>query len=186
MKLFGSLTSPFVRHCRIALVDANIEFELIKTDHDTSAKNSPTKRVPYLEDGDVKLYDSTSILQYIRQTQGNPFLSTPQQTDIYALANTVLDTHINLFLLEINGVQDTQNTYLQRQWGRITDTMQMLENTLVSEPNAHDDANIRVLCMLDWVLFRKRGDLSGMPNLQIFYANMYTNDLIKDTDPRNS
>ena len=38
MELFGSYTSPYVRHCRIALLETDTKFSLTETDYDTSAK----------------------------------------------------------------------------------------------------------------------------------------------------
>ena len=47
MKLFGSYTSPFVRHCRIVLAQHQQSYEFIPTDYAQSAQQTPTKRVPY-------------------------------------------------------------------------------------------------------------------------------------------
>ena len=43
------------------------EFEFIETDQSQSAELSPTKKVPFLQDGDIVLSDSSSILKYIRE-----------------------------------------------------------------------------------------------------------------------
>ena len=48
MELFGSYTSPFVRHCRIALLETKTKFSFTETDFETSAKLSPAKKVPFL------------------------------------------------------------------------------------------------------------------------------------------
>lgn len=47
MELFGSYTSPFVRHCRIALLETKTKFSFTETDFETSAKLSPAKRFPF-------------------------------------------------------------------------------------------------------------------------------------------
>lgn len=57
MKLFGSYTSPFVRHCRIVLALNEQKFELVPTDYAQSAQNSPAKRVPYFTHNGLKLHD---------------------------------------------------------------------------------------------------------------------------------
>ena len=115
----GSFTSPFVRHCRIALLEEQFEFELIETDGEASAAQSPTKRVPFLKDGDIQLTDSSSILKYAREKAGKTFLKDLQDYDQYCLVNTVLDSCVNLFLLERHGLSADANSYLQRQSQRI-------------------------------------------------------------------
>lgn len=47
MELYGSYTSPFVRHCRIALLQTQQDCQFIETDAQQSATLSPTKKVPY-------------------------------------------------------------------------------------------------------------------------------------------
>ena len=41
MKLYGSYTSPFVRHVRIALLETQQAFEFIETDQAGSSAQSP-------------------------------------------------------------------------------------------------------------------------------------------------
>ena len=60
MQLYGSYTSPFVRHCRIALAQAGISFDLVETDGAQSARLSPTSKVPFLKGDGISLTDSTS------------------------------------------------------------------------------------------------------------------------------
>ena len=63
MELFGSFTSPYVRHCRVVLAHTGLDCEFVETDYDQSAARSPTRRVPFLRDGDRMLTDSASILR---------------------------------------------------------------------------------------------------------------------------
>ena len=63
MELFGSYTSPYVRHCRIVMMQLGQAFTLVPTDNDASAKGSPTQRVPYLKDGQRFFRDSMTIVQ---------------------------------------------------------------------------------------------------------------------------
>ena len=48
VKLYGILTSPFVRHCRIALEQGGLDWEFINGDMYELAKASPVHKVPYL------------------------------------------------------------------------------------------------------------------------------------------
>ena len=53
MKLYGSFTSPFARHCRIVLLETGQACDFVETDYAASAAASPAKKVPFLQDGDI-------------------------------------------------------------------------------------------------------------------------------------
>ena len=112
-QLFGSYTSPYVRHCRIAFLQEEIPFEFVETSFQESADNSPTKRVPYLRDGNRFLTDSTAILCHIRNTGGKALFRDADEANRYFTADTALDTGINIFLLEKDGL--TESSYITRQ-----------------------------------------------------------------------
>lgn len=164
MKLHGSFTSPFVRHCRIALLQQGMDFEFIETDYAQSAEGSPAMRVPYLQDGDLVLHDSSSILKHIRQRNDQGFCQSTEEFDLYLLVTTALDSTINLFLLEKSGVDIATNNYTQRQAQRIQQCLQAL-NSKAGQGLEWNDAGIRLACFIDWALFRQRLDLSGFPAL---------------------
>ena len=186
MKLFGSYTSPYVRHCRIAFMEEKIPFEMIDTDFVTSGVSSPCKRVPYLEDGDLFLSDSSAILHYIRQKAGSAFLPTPQDTNLFSLANTALDTAINVFLLEKGGVTPETCDYVGRQQARIASSFAALDEASPSFTDRPGDAVWRVACLLDWANFRERYDFSGHPNLVTLLEQVSTiEDFRKTAPPRN-
>ncbi|RUO29513.1 glutathione S-transferase family protein [Aliidiomarina sanyensis] len=168
IRLFGSFTSPFVRHCRIALAQAGLPYEFVETNYQQSAQGSPTQRVPYLEWEETKLTDSTSILKFIRAQQSQDFLPSLAECELYATANTLLDTTINLFLLEKDGCTPDNTPYLARQLARLGTTLENLNGQVW--PTDHkvvvtDDGMLRLCCYLDWVLFRNRLDLTPYPNL---------------------
>lgn len=185
LTLFGSYTSPFVRHCRIVLEETGTSYRFVETDYAASDEGSPTKRVPYLHDGEIKLYDSSAIIQYIRQKSGQSFLATVTETEQFALANTVLDTAINLFLLENNGIANADNPFLQRQQARINSGLLALGKVMPPQPqlSAMNDAHWRVACLLDWGLFRQRLSVDNTPNLQAFLTTVQTWDVFKASKP---
>ena len=172
MELFGSFTSPFVRHCRIALLEEQFEFEFVETDGEASAAQSPTKRVPFLKDGDIQLTDSSSILKHVREKAGEPFLQDLQDYERYCLANTVLDSCVNLFLLERHGLSADANPYLQRQSQRIESGLSELNQHLFSEQAPYSDSELRLACFLDWGLFRERIQLEEHSQLASFLEQL--------------
>lgn len=183
MKLYGSFTSPYVRHCRIALLQSGMSWELIETDYATSAKVSPTKKVPFFEDRGLTLSDSSSILRYIRDHSATPCLATVEQLDRYCLVNTLLDSAINLFLLEKDGLTGEHSDYLKRQQARLTEGLNHLEQSMTGTEAINDDALWRLVCFLDWGLFRQRFDLAGFDKLTALLERARTMPVFADTAP---
>lgn len=188
MKLYGTLTSPYVRHCRIALAETGLDYELVDTDYEQSARLSPARRVPFLHDGERVLNDSLSILQHIRQTAGQPFLPNVADTDLFALTNTALDTAINVFLLEKDGITPEHGTYLARQTGRIGDILNALEARVSATPRRSSDGftegELRLGCFLAWALFRERLSLDAHSHLAAFLDRIGAYEPFAATPPR--
>lgn len=172
MKLYGSYTSPFVRHCRIALLETNIAYEFIETDQASSAVKSPTKRVPFLADGNVFLTDSTSILKYIREKSGQSFLTVLEEMDQFCTINTALDSTVNLFFLQRDGVDIHAYDYLKRQSARIESSLAELNQLELPMNAPYNDVHLRLACYLTWGLLRKCISLEAFSNLQKFLSSM--------------
>ena len=181
MKLHGSYTSPFVRHCRIAMAEESINFEFVPTDFIQSAQQSPTKRVPFLADGDLFLSDSSAILTHVRGKAGKTFLADAREAERYFMATTALDTGINLFLLEKDGL--TASPYINRQKERMQTTFQALENGMDAWNGNLDEGFIRLACLLTWVAFRSRFDFSTFGKLTAFDTEVSQRPLLQQTLP---
>ena len=188
MKLYGSYTSPYVRHCRIALMQGGLDWQFEETDHLASARGSATQKVPFLDFGDTRLTDSTSILMAVRQQTGRPWLEAVADMDLYCLVNTLMDTAINLFLLEKEGLTPDTSDYLGRQSRRIASGLAELERRIDSQPvasvqAADNDALLRLGCFLDWALFRQRISLDDYPALTALLAGLRQLPLFAETSP---
>jgi len=181
MHLFGSYTSPYVRHCRIALRQEGFPFEFTPSDRARSAAESPTMRVPYLRDGDLLITDSTAILWHIRNKAGKRMFAETRDVERYTLANTALDTCINLFLLELDGV--TETPYLSRQRARTEKTFGALDASVSGWRGAWDDSFLRLGCLLAWVGFRKRYDITPHHGLTRFLKTCEAWSLFAETAP---
>lgn len=183
MKLYGSYTSPFVRHCRIALMESGQDFEFIETDQVSSALLSPTQRVPFLQHGDTFLTDSSAILFYIRQQAGQPYLGTPAELDLFCMVNTALDSTVNLFFLEKDGVDINSVAYTQRQAARIDSSLAQFEQLTLSDSAPYTDPELRLACYLDWGLFRNRINIDKCQNLKNFLSGIANHAPFADTKP---
>ncbi len=183
MILYGSYTSPFVRHCRVALAQSGFDFEFVEADYAMSAERSPTAKVPFFSDGDIMLTDSSSILKFVREKSGKPYLKDIQDYELFTITNTVLDTSINLFLLENEGFGPGQINYLSRQQNRIESGLNELNTRFSAESDVSLDSSLRCACFLDWALFRDRITLDGLDNLQGLLDQANQDEVFTSTAP---
>ena len=184
MKLYGSTTSPFVRHCRLALMQTNTAFELIPADYADSAANSPTQKVPYAQHGEIFLTDSASILKAIREGAQHPFLQDLEDYELFAITNTLMDTAINLFLLKKSGVDPLTNDYLQRQAKRLETGLKALDAKVAPEDAMQLDGHLRLACFIDWAQFRQQLAFEDYPNLLALLEVAKADQHFQNTDPR--
>lgn len=87
MKLYSGVVSPFSSKVRIALAEKGLEYERIDVPfsldapysptHEVVAKVNPLREVPVLVDGELALYDSTVILEYLEDRYAKPPLYPP-------------------------------------------------------------------------------------------------------------
>lgn len=185
MKLYGSYTSPFVRHCRIVLLETGLACEFIETDATGSAAQSPTKRVPFLQDGDQFFSDSSSIIKYLREKAGGSFCPSAKELDDLCLVNTALETTVNVFFLERDGVKVAEIPYLQRQIARIESSLAELNKLSLPASAPYNDAQLRLACYIGWAIFRKRVDFSLYKNLQTFFSGINQYPHFQNTAPQS-
>lgn len=187
MELYGSYTSPFARHCRIALIESGLNFTFVETDASKSALLSPTQKVPFLkykENGTEKmLSDSSAILKFIREKSGEKFFNNIDVFNHYCMANTLMDTAINLFYLEKDALSPKQSTYLTRQQARLQSGLFELNQITFSSKPPFNDAELRIACFLDWALFRERITLDAYKNLAGFLDNIHLYEIFSNTKP---
>lgn len=172
MKLYGSYTSPFVRHVRIVLLETAQPCDFIETDQTGSTAKSPTQRVPFLEDGEVFLTDSLSITKYLREKAGQDYCRSAQELDDICLVNTVMDAAVNLFFIKRDGVDITAIPYLQRQSARIQSTLAELNKFTPPLAAPYNDAQLRLACFIGWAKLRNQVDFSLYDNLEKFYTGV--------------
>jgi len=185
MELYGSYTSPFVRHCRIALLQTELECEFLEIDAAQSATLSPTKKVPLLVDCELKLTDSTSILTHLYELVGEGFLTDVEEVELYNMTNTVLDACVNLIMLEkFDGITADKSVYLTRQVGRIESGLAALNDKSLSQALPLSQAEMRLAISLEWGLFRNKINLDAFPALQQLLDLAQTDEHFAQTAPK--
>lgn len=165
MQLYGSHTSPFVRHCRTVLLETGLECEFVVADGKVSEARSPTQKLPFLVDGNVTLTDSTAIVRYLRECAGQSFLPKIVDFDRYLMADTLMDAWVVLFNLKNDGLAWDEIRYLKRQRARIDTCLQTLESLPWPARPPYSDLHLRVGCVLDWMRFRALVDPADYPRL---------------------
>ncbi|WP_409421038.1 glutathione S-transferase [Pseudaeromonas sp. ZJS20] len=183
MKLFGSFTSPFARHCRIVLLETGQACDFVETDYAASAEASPAKKVPFLEDGELFLSDSAAIIRYLREKAGEPFCADILEYNQFCLINTALDAAINGFILQQAGISAEQLPYLQRQRDRVAAILASLEAQSLPEHAPYNDAQLRLACLLEWGQLRQVVDLAACPKLRAFWQSSRQYGPLADTLP---
>ena len=188
MQLFGTATSPFVRHCKIALAQTQQDYEFISVDYATTASDSPMKKMPYLIDKSLVLTDSTAIIMHVRQKAstaagGSAFLQDVIDLELYTMASTLLDTAVNLFLMEKDGITPDNSSYLQRQYDRLASGFKALDKIVQPEQALATDGHIRSAVLIDWIYFRKRYDLNGFDQLNALLKIAANNSIFKQSTP---
>jgi glutathione S-transferase len=73
MKLYGTITSPYVRRVRILLSESGQKFDWVDTSKEEGLKElkskTPLWKIPFLEvNHDLSIWDSRTISDYIFQT----------------------------------------------------------------------------------------------------------------------
>jgi len=109
MKLYGSLTSPYVRKVRVVLMEKNIGYEMVVEGPADTAGNvarlNPLRAIPVLErdDGDV-YFDSPVICEYLDSLNDKPRLYPPageprwQALRWHALAQGMMEACVARFV----------------------------------------------------------------------------------------
>lgn len=200
MKIFGTTTSPFVRRVRIVAAELGVGFDLVNTATEEGQaalrQVTPIWKVPTAVVDDVTLFDSRVIIDYLIERHGWGPLRAPdgsdekdrwRQQNLRNVIDGALDSGINLFYFERDGIDLTATSYFQRQQGRIRSALAWLEGELrgahFTEGGPLGLAEIALVSALDWFTFRKRYDVDAHPGLVAFRNAHAHRDSIQSTYP---
>ncbi|MDE1172507.1 MAG: glutathione S-transferase family protein [Parvibaculaceae bacterium] len=129
--LYEHPLSPYAQKCKIALREKGVEFELKQPGAIGSGVTGPNEfmaanprgEVPAFIDGDVRIFDSTIILEYIEDKWPTPALlpATPAERARVRMIEEVCDTHyeaINWGLSELTWFRRATGTLEQSLRGQ--------------------------------------------------------------------
>jgi glutathione S-transferase len=200
VKLYGSLTSPFVRRIRIYLANTEYEFKSINI-NDPAVRSdfvrlSPLLKIPVLEDGDQIVFDSRKIFEYLQcrgASRADP-LSWDEENLLTVVDEMAQSLVVVLLFQRSNLKLDPSGQFGRNHLERVENTLNFLENKVAdgffqgtqSRPFLTNFLLISLYCYLDWALFRHLADLSRRPQLQKLVDNYRSLDICKTTAPRDA
>jgi glutathione S-transferase len=182
MKLYGTVTSPFVRRVRIVAAEVGAPVELVDTFSDEGQaalrERSPIWKVPAAEFGGELVLDSHSIVDVLLARHGRgairPIVDAVHEANLHHVIDGALDAAINIFYL-LKGSIDPAHAYLVKQRERTASALTWLDGTLVDHHLSADArvgvTEIALYTTLDWMVFRDAYEVSQHARLSAFRAH---------------
>ncbi len=183
MKLYGTLTSPYVRRVRVTAQELSVPLDLVDTRQEEGQAAlravSPIWKVPVLvEDDREPLFDSRVISDALVRDHGPGALRVPSDPDLEAnlvnAADGALDALINVFYLQQGGVDPAAVPYLVKQQERAGSCIVWLAGRLQGQWFTVEEklgpAEIALQTAIDWMVFRGRYPVDDDPRLAAFRA----------------
>ncbi|CAA7617607.1 glutathione S-transferase N-terminal domain-containing protein [Magnetospirillum sp. UT-4] len=200
MKLRFSITSPFVRKCRMVAIEAGIEDKLELAPANAWAadtdlhRDNPLCKVPALvfDDGST-LYDSPVICEYLDSLHSGHKLfpeAGPErwaQLKLQALADGITEAAVQL---RIEGNMRPEGarwpTWVERQTNAVNRGLDELERTVGHWDGVFLIGPIAVVASLGYIEFRKIVPdwRQGRPHLARWHATVHNRRSVQETEPK--
>lgn len=196
MKLYGTLTSPYVRRVRIVAALAEAPLELVDTSTEagqTALRTvAPLWKVPTLDSGADTIFDSRVIQEWLLERYGNRGIRVPgddawRETNIRTVVDGALDSLINVFYLKKDGASPASLSYLQKQVDRAGTALRFIERQVeggyVTGTKQVGLTEIAILTALDWMRFREAYPVERHEGLMRFMAAHAGDEVLTGTRP---
>jgi glutathione S-transferase len=190
--LIGSVTSPYVRKIRLLLKTLGpYELKSInyleKADSDYLKSINPINMIPVFLDGDIKIFDSRVIYNYLAKKHQLRPLSIAEENILSAI-DAAMDTSINLFSLKRGGLDlNAGNSYIERQIERVPLILNSLTPWVkiqdAEKPSHWNFLTMSLYSYLYWGEFRGLLDLNLYPDLKHFLLTFADAPGIAETTP---
>lgn len=188
LKLYGHDPSPFVRRIRVLLTELGLPFE--RDAHGwldpvpEFETNAPIKRLPMLDRGPGRavryVFESRVIASVLYEEPARapaadlqPTLFAPgadaADQNLLSAIDGGLETAVNLFLLERDGIAGDATPYLKRQQARVDECLGWADRTYAGRPTFVPGTlafvDICAATAIGWLRFRQRAEVGRWPNL---------------------
>lgn len=201
MKLYGSLTSPFVRACRMAAIELGLEgvteFEPTfvrptQPNLDFGKSVNPLRRVPALEteDGDV-IIDSRVIVDYLNERSGGNLIPREAVDRLRCLNRHAVCAGATESL--VSAMYETRLRPEDKRWPAWSDDMIAKAKAALDwceeraeDFNDFDLSAIALVCLLGYANFRfpQIDWYAGRKKLKAFADRAATRTSVAETAPR--
>jgi glutathione S-transferase len=197
IRLFGSLTSPYVRKVRVVAAELAlaVDFTVVDAwspDNGIPAR-SPLGKVPVIEIDGMTLFDSTLIIEYLDSRSGNRLIPAagPARWAVlrwHALAHGLIDAAATRTLETRRPAEHRSPAVLAREAVRIARVLDGIEAALAGPgPLAGDTVTLADLALgvaVGYVDFRYPHDWRGTrPNLAGWAAEIHRRPSFQGTLP---
>lgn len=171
--LLGSQTSPFVRRTRMLMENLPYEFKemnIFETeDALTLNKVNPLNQIPVLMDGDLKIWDSRQIFNYLNLIHKLHNMTWEDENTLTAI-DGAMNSGVSLLLMKRSGMK-TEEPYMfvNRQKERMESVLDYLKPYLEGEALTEwNFLTMSLYCYLDWALFRNLLNIDKRPECRKF------------------
>lgn len=209
-KLYFSDASPFARAVRILLHEMDVPFEgdqlnALRSANEFAAVN-PGITIPVFDDGQLSLFDSKVIIQYLFETYAEP---TPAESDpvpllgvwvrpqskwedlkLLSLLESLTETMVAVYLIDRSmgevGMNSADVGYIQRHRERIDSLLSWLDERATDQgfvPGYFSIMDIQLISALGFADARDVFDWRGHANLEAVVSAFAGRPSIKITAP---
>lgn len=197
IRLYGSITSPYVRRVRIVADELGLPCELIDSvsaeGQAALRQHNPIWKVPAAEVDGQLLLDSHDITELLLERYGHGKLAPLALDDIEArnairVIDGALDSLINAFYLGKEGITPEQAPYLKKQRDRAANALQWLDRN-VHEPFVTSKKQlglpeIALGSALGWMRFRNAYDVEQHQRLMRCFEVLEQRNSFAHTQPQ--
>ncbi len=197
MKLYGTVTSPFVRRVRVVASELSVDVDRIDTATDAGqlllAKLNPIRKVPAAQIDGRTLFDSRVIIDWLTTTRGWGTLAPPRdhwrEQNVLNAIDGAADAAISLFYLKRDGVAIEGSPFALRQTDRVASIFAWLSTELCADQSSFRNSGefgvpeLSLICMLDWMDFRAAYPTQTAPALQQLRQTWHTRPSLAASHP---
>lgn len=184
--LLGSQTSPFGRRIRMLMENIPYEYKEINVfdteDGLSLNKINPVNQIPVLLDGDLKIWDSRQIFNYLNFIHKLQNMSWEDENTLTAI-DGAMNSAVSLLLMKRSGIK-TEEPYMfvNRQKERMDSVLDYLKPYLEKEALTEwNFITMSIYCYLDWALFRNLITIDNRPECQKFLDTHSEKIIVKTT-----
>lgn len=193
MHLYGSDTSPYARRIRMFAHYHKLDLPytcldiFAQDDRQTMVEHNPTRKIPFLTDGELNIADSGLIMRYLTKQKQLSEMTWWQANQLVQI-DACNDSFVELLICKRSEFDTSEDKlFFNLQNERVTALLGYLNEQCVKDVFLESSyLKISLYCLLDWILFRDLYDLQNFDELLAFHQTQSNLPGVTQTDPRHS